>query len=733
MSKNILQDRPEAQKALGILNEHLKNIREEMDNSPTLRTNEYLMHIGALERGSKQFESSISIIVSLGMLKAGKSTLVNILARHPMASPTGYGYDTTLRPALIRMKEESDVDSDKGNITIYHYEPERKNTAPSPNGGNALEAFDGEGRQRNTPSKDTNDEDIETAQRNNNLKKVLDRLRKISGSDNFRTTILELTEENLELALCKDVNSPDAINIFCGIEPLIVVVETPYQQEGVLLRDGRMLMDMPGLDSAKADAALHFSRYSTLINESDAALFVQSSVAPLNAHAQKHLKASLKTRSSATIYVVQNKMLAKPWLKSTINADAQNKQLGHALQLVNELAQEVSGAKPAQFQINLGMASDSMFTSPEKFHDQYRLECKDSPSVTKETLWALSEMEKFEKALKEGIDRNGIHNRIVHCCDVLTNDASQFLEFIDTEKQKREKILQDLSNDQTTWKDIKADLLHDMDAYKYKMPGTVSFAAPPNLNAIVNRIEQEKGISNQKKVSGSKIDDFLNDLNRELCKYCKSLLENSCFNSVRVAKHGSDIALDQVCAQEVKDLLIKWQNNGDYKKDTQEKKAELFMSLSETEKPEYDSDISRMAIGLNTDSFTVCPVRSKFRKENATWKKILSAGFAKEQCYDVTHGVKPWDSDVTDPGGLLSQYENNLNTYLDKNMEDCFSNIVREELSKGTKRLKEALDKRISDLDKEKSNTEAEIKSLERITALLNNTRSEISIINNSN
>ena len=77
----------------------------------------------SFDRELSQFKSSTPIIITTGMLKAGKSTLVNLLARTTLASPTGYGIDTTLRPALIRMSEQHDkVTARKGEIIVYYNE-----------------------------------------------------------------------------------------------------------------------------------------------------------------------------------------------------------------------------------------------------------------------------------------------------------------------------------------------------------------------------------------------------------------------------------------------------------------------------------------------------------------------------------------------------------------------------------------------------------------------------------
>ena len=54
------------------------------------------------------------VVSCIGMLKAGKSTLINLLARSKDASPTGFGFDTTLRPALTTSSTET-----RGTIEIW--------------------------------------------------------------------------------------------------------------------------------------------------------------------------------------------------------------------------------------------------------------------------------------------------------------------------------------------------------------------------------------------------------------------------------------------------------------------------------------------------------------------------------------------------------------------------------------------------------------------------------------
>ena len=57
--------------------------------------------IALLRRAYDFCDTNLFVLTCVGMLKAGKSTLVSLMAGNKDASPTGFGVDTTMRPALI--------------------------------------------------------------------------------------------------------------------------------------------------------------------------------------------------------------------------------------------------------------------------------------------------------------------------------------------------------------------------------------------------------------------------------------------------------------------------------------------------------------------------------------------------------------------------------------------------------------------------------------------------------
>ena len=154
------------------------------------------------------FGAEYFVVSCIGMLKAGKSTLINLLARSKDASPTGFGFDTTLRPALITCSTEP-----RGTIEVWlPNTPEQKLTKAS-------------------------------------LTEVFLCLRKVKKPEEVKCAschVYPLTPANLENVLCMAVLEADNNMLPC--EPVMVVVKVPRNSESPLTSE-IILLDTPGLDS----------------------------------------------------------------------------------------------------------------------------------------------------------------------------------------------------------------------------------------------------------------------------------------------------------------------------------------------------------------------------------------------------------------------------------------------------------------------------------------------------
>ena len=320
-------------------------------------------------RAVEQFNSGIEVIVCMGMLKAGKSTLVNLLARSPMASPTGYGQDVTLRPALIRMAEPGA----EPRIVLY----ERAEDAAEPAA--------------------------------NLLAPVLDHLRGITGEEGLTgisVRTLPLNEANLRGVLCHSISDSPHLTA----EPVLVVVEPEHNPDCQLLCSrNRMILDMPGCDSAVAEVA-QGERYREIGRECDMLLLLQSSVAPLNSRAVEEMTALLDGRTPSTIRIIQNRMESKSWLRGDVFTAENDEQTARALAVLRRLAENRELPVSA---VNLGMAYAGIFEDKQRLRK--KVELADGVYHNSAELLAGSGFAEMET----GLHKELTHIRYTHCCDAL--------------------------------------------------------------------------------------------------------------------------------------------------------------------------------------------------------------------------------------------------------------------------------------------------------------------------
>ena len=362
-------------------------------------------HIDKALRAIDQFDSGMELIVCIGMLKAGKSTLVNLLTRSPNASPMGYGQDTTLRPALIRMAPPGD----EGSILIFE--------VPA---GSSPE------------------------QRPEQIRRVMDYLRGLragAAPADVSMRLLPLSDELLTRVLCSEPGRYREL----PTEPLLVLVETPYSEDCVLLRNRkRMILDMPGCDSPHAEV-VRDNLYREIGKECDMALILQSSVAPLNEKAVELLREILGERSASTIRLIQNRMEAKAWLKQSVT-DAQNTaQQKNARRVFSLLAGTPDLPTDS---VNLGMAYAGIFEPTQNL--QLPLSLPSGAYHTPQDLLAASGFCRMEQDLNRAMP--GI--RLAHCRDELLNALSSLLQCVEEQAAALSERLKSLDDIRSAWRDF---------------------------------------------------------------------------------------------------------------------------------------------------------------------------------------------------------------------------------------------------------------------------------------
>ena len=356
-----------------------------LSNEDTVNVAEWTGNIlNALDAfGSEHF-----VVACIGMLKSGKSTLINLLARNRNASPTGFGYDTTLRPVLITSST-----APHGTIEVWlPNTPEQKLTKAS-------------------------------------LNEVFLCLRKVKKPEDVKGASCHaypLTPANLENALCKAVLEADQNMLPC--EPVMVVVKVPKNKESPLSSE-IVLLDTPGLDSGISEWTNNSSeRYSWIIENSDLLLFLQSSVAPLNRNATKILH-DIHARSPNTpVWLVQNEMCAKPWLPPERITEENTRQRTQAARMFNTVSRAFK-----QVYANLGKADSAIFD--DSLGDGLR--------------WGLlreSQFDTLEQNVRNDLIRNIGPIRRRNCIDAVVREAQTMLDGLDGILKQLETQLQEKQN-----------------------------------------------------------------------------------------------------------------------------------------------------------------------------------------------------------------------------------------------------------------------------------------------
>ncbi|MBP5156723.1 MAG: dynamin family protein [Treponema sp.] len=292
-----------------------------------------------IERRFNVFKSDKLFVVATGMLKAGKSTLVNLLARSTFASPIGFGVDTTRRPALIMASKG------KEKAGIYIYFPKLNDSAAS-------------GTE-------------ETREKQRQLENIIDRISGLKDWDDEypKATPCELNQENLRAVLCEPASGGRLTR-----EPLLVVVIVPDDENSLLTSQNCAIFDMPGLDSPNAEIDAepapdspntedNIETYTKIFQECSLLLFVQSNVSPLNNTACKCLRKIGSKLDKNSYRLVQNRMDARDWRKKDVVEGELKEQLvkGKEDFTVRLNVTGVNRNNLPSDTANLGMAYDAVF------------------------------------------------------------------------------------------------------------------------------------------------------------------------------------------------------------------------------------------------------------------------------------------------------------------------------------------------------------------------------------
>lgn len=425
-----------------------------------------------IRRAIKLFDGEKHFIIVTGMLKAGKSTLIDLLARTSKASLVGFGVDTTLRPAVIKMS-----DTEVGHIKIY-YKPDGLDWASA-------------------------------------MQEVTDNLRGIKDY-NKKTVDFELTEDNLRKTLCR---IPSESENCLTSEPLLVIVEVPKNQDSKFFNNDCVLLDMPGLDSGYSEQSSDPEKYKAFFDECDLLLFVQSSVSPINDKAGQYLKYIGLTRDESTYRLVQNVMNAKYWLKSDVTNKEQRRQAKNGKEVFRDKLGK-GDVEVTPVYVNLGMAYDALLGN----ENDISINEAENVETKKHNLLAESHFLEMEDGFITDIQNNGQYRHIAHCEDMLRLEIKKTITKIEQQISDISNNIKDLEKGRTENEKIISIIKKSYEGYKFR---PMQFALSSEfVSSLKKNLNSEFESLRKSTKYGNKLSQNTEDENTDKLITCKPKIVN---------------------------------------------------------------------------------------------------------------------------------------------------------------------------------------------------------------
>ena len=252
-----------------------------------------------------EYENGTFIVLVVGPVKSGKSTLVNLIA-NAYVSPTHF-LECTVRPSIISQRREGE----DCRITVYTTEDSRRRV-----------------------------EQIDS---------VIDSIRGIESGEWLRDVVkseFELTPENIkdkvELGLQESLSA----------ETLVTSITTPG---GRLMKQDVFIVDMPGFDGEYAN--IDDPVYDTIAQRADLIVFVQSSNSAISKVSGQFLKKLHENNKDVPVSLIHNVFDSAHWRDDAERRQTVEEQKQFALGEIRRLGFKIDAEQC--FSINLGKVEDS--------------------------------------------------------------------------------------------------------------------------------------------------------------------------------------------------------------------------------------------------------------------------------------------------------------------------------------------------------------------------------------
>jgi GTPase Era involved in 16S rRNA processing len=252
-----------------------------------------------------EYENGTFIVLVVGPVKSGKSTLVNLIA-NAYVSPTHF-LECTVRPSIISQRREGE----DCRITVYTTEDSRRRV-----------------------------EQIDS---------VIDSIRGIENGEQLQDVVkseFELTPENIkdkvELGLQESLSA----------ETLVTSITTPG---GRLMKQDVFIIDMPGFDGEYAN--IDDPVYDTIAQRADLIVFVQSSNSAISKVSGQFLKKLHENNKDVPVSLIHNVFDSAHWRDDAERRQTVEEQKQFALGEIRRLGFKIDAEQC--FSINLGKVEDS--------------------------------------------------------------------------------------------------------------------------------------------------------------------------------------------------------------------------------------------------------------------------------------------------------------------------------------------------------------------------------------
>lgn len=260
--------------------------------------------IQKLVNRASEFDGGSFLILVVGPVKSGKSTLVNLIA-HAHVSPTHF-LECTVRPSIISKGPEE-------SITRIFSSVDREKK---------VEQFDS----------------------------VIDSLRGFEKLEN-------IPEMNIEKCELNDVNLENCVTL--ALEESVIksdhtLVTSITTSGGELLKDHIFLVDMPGLDGGYAN--LDNPIYETISQRADFVIFVQSSNSAISKVSNRFLKLLQENNPKVPVCLVHNVFEAAYWHSEEEKQAVIEAQVAFAKDEMNRRNFQLNNCV---YSLNLGKVADA--------------------------------------------------------------------------------------------------------------------------------------------------------------------------------------------------------------------------------------------------------------------------------------------------------------------------------------------------------------------------------------